>query len=202
MVYKTWRGPCATVSHGNTKLGAFPNLSLCPGTDCGNVPCKQQCYAMKAFRQYKDVRECWQRNSNAARTDLVGFMADVRAYLTANRPRFFRWHVAGDIPTLKYWVHMKRIARLFPDVRFLCFTKRANLGMRCKPDNLTVVFSMWPGWGDEKRIRRKGLPIAWMQDGTEDRIPDDALECPGGCDECGMCWQLPTLGRDVYFLAH
>ena len=35
--------------------------------------------------------------------------------------------------------------------------------------------------------------------GTETRIPEGSLECPGDCNHCGMCWALPEIGKDTYF---
>jgi hypothetical protein len=44
--------------------------------------------------------------------------------------------------------------------------------------------------------------IAWMQDGTETRIPKGAIECHGNCETCGLCYELPRLGVDVVFHKH
>lgn len=54
------------VSNGNSKLGSIPNISLIPGKDCGDVPCKAQCYALKAWKQYPETRAAWKRNSRTA----------------------------------------------------------------------------------------------------------------------------------------
>jgi hypothetical protein len=83
-----------------------------------------------------------------------------------------------------------------PSTIFLAFTKRYDLEYSEIPENLTIIFSMWPGVPD---TAPRGFPRAWMQDGTEDRVPDDALESPGICHNCGMCWQLAKIGRDVVF---
>lgn len=56
---------------------------------------------------------------------------------------------------------MKNIAHQFPNTKFLAFTKRFDIQYRSLPDNLTVLASMWPKWGDPKII---DLPKAWMQD--------------------------------------
>jgi hypothetical protein len=191
-----------TISCGNTKLGAIPNVSLVPGKDCGDVPCKATCYALKAWRQYPEVRKSWQGNSRTARTNPTMFFAAVREYLARKAPRFFRWHVAGDFLDQAYADEVASIAREFPTVKFLAFTKRHDLDFRFTPGNLVVVFSFWPGWGDIKAARACGARIAWMQDGTEDRVPSNAMECPGNCESCGLCWNLPSLERDVVFHKH
>jgi hypothetical protein len=194
---KTYAG--ATVSTGNTKLGDLPNVSLTPIAGCPKgIPCSKQCYACKAYRQYPEVRSCWGRNLKAARKARDKYFAGIDEYLTRHTPKFFRWHVAGDILDQDYLRRMFSIARKHPKTRFLAFTKNHSLRFNGRPRNLTIVLSMWPKWGNT----RKKLPRAWYQDGTETRIPDGAIECPGRCDNCGMCWQLPRLGKDVVFHKH
>ncbi len=200
---KTWRGEFATISLGNIKMGQMPSVSLPPVLACGrDIPCARDCYAQKAMRMYPTVRDCWQRNLTAAREHRAGYFADIGRFLAARATEYFRWHVAGDILDQEYLQNMVALANDFHRKRFLAFTKRLDLVYRAIPDNLAIVFSFWPGWGNPRRARRAGIPIAWMQDGTETRIPDDAIGCPGQCDTCGMCWQLPQLGRDVYMPKH
>lgn len=191
-----------TISCGNSKLGAIPNISLIPGRDCGNVPCKRECYALKAWKAYPSAKKAWQGNSRSVHANPAGYFDAVRSFLARKAPRFFRWHVAGDILAQDYLESMKAIALEFPEIKFLAFTKRHDLEFSNIPHNLAIVFSMWPGWGDEAQARDLGLPIAWMQDGTEHRIPANALECPGNCESCGMCWNLRSIGRDVTFHKH
>ena len=69
--------------------------------------------------------------------------------------------------------------------------------MKNLPNNLTIVISVWPGL----RIPNSKLPKAFMQDGTENRI-NNAIECPGNCENCGMCWNLSKLGKNVVFNKH
>ena len=187
------------ISDGNSKLGILPNISLTPCAACRpDAPCKAQCYARKAFRQYTTVRKAWNGNLRVARSAPDRYFRAIRTYLAKYRPGFFRWHVAGDILGQAYLAEMKAIAREFPGIRFLAFTKRHELSFRQVPENLTIVFSMWPQWGNA----RKHMPRAWYQDGTETRVPNNALQCPGHCEGCGLCWALPELGRDVVFNKH
>ena len=73
-----------------------------------------------------------------------------------------------------------------------------NLNFADLPDNLTIVLSAWL---DMSYINPFGLPIAFMQDGTETRI-SDALECPGNCETCGICWALKSIKKNVVFHKH
>lgn len=190
------------ISKGNSKIGKVPNVSLLPCKDCGNVPCKSQCYAAKALNYSPDARRAWSHNSRQARNNPTAYFNALADYLAKHNPAWFRWHVAGDILGQDYLNRMIKIARQFPGTRFLAFTKMHNLDYSDLPANLVIVASMWPTWGNPDAVRSSGLPIAWMQDGTETRIPVDAIECPGSCENCMMCWNLPKLQKEVYFRKH
>lgn len=194
----------AKISRGNDKV-PFPNVSLSPIVTCPSCPCHKLCYARKVYRCYPTATAAWDHNTTQAKHDMPGYFAEIRAFLDKTGPRFFRWHVSGDVPSRVYFTRVLEIARMFPATRFLIFTKRHSWlpSPASVPENLSIVASMWPGWGDasaESPARR--YPIAWMQDGTETRVPADALECPGECGACGMCWSLRKLDRDVVFHKH
>lgn len=194
------------IAKGNTKIGNVWNVSLTPGKSCGDVPCKRDCYAMKSWKMYPNVRAAWGGNLQLAETDRSAYFESIRDQLSAARtlPSLFRWHIAGDILDSDYVEDMAETAEMFPSVKFLAFTKNHAavnewLDIAGLPANLSIVFSAWPGMRMENP---HGLPVAWMQDGTETRIPENALECIGRCDTCGMCWQLAEIGREVYFVKH
>lgn len=197
-----WGGYRMAVSSSNSKIGKIGNVSLTPVKSCRNCAgCKAQCYAMKAYRQYTGTRASWDSNFELARTDRAAYFAMVRSWIAKRKkpPRFFRWHVAGDILDQNYVTGMCDIARQFPETRFLAFTKRYDLNYSGRPGNLEVVFSAWPGMPIK---RARGIQVAWVQDGTENRIPDNAVLCTGNCEACGMCWDLAKSKHDVYFHLH
>jgi hypothetical protein len=199
MGYKSKHIGLVQIADGNSKLGLIPGISLVPGRDCGNCShCIKKCYALKSYRQYENTRNAWQGNSLAARNNTAEYFASVREYVQQYRPAYFRWHIAGDILDQHYLDNMMQIAREAPFTKFLCFTKMHHLDFRGRPKNLTIVLSMWPGLAKGP----KKLPRAWVQDGSEHRVPADAIPCPGFCESCGMCWHLPGLGKDVVFLIH
>jgi hypothetical protein len=190
-----------SIAKGNSKLGTIPNISLTPGKSCGGKVCSG-CYAMKSYRMYPSVRKAWDANLDAYESDSEGYFEAINKYLAKHKPSMFRWHVAGDIPGDAYLAYMLEIADLHPGVKFLAFTKRHDLitdsVCRIIPSNLSIILSMWPGMP----VPDSPLPRAWMQDGTETRVPDDAIPCHGHCDSCGMCWSLASIGRDVVFSKH
>lgn len=192
-------------------MGRVWNISLPPVTACPKgVPCAAKCYARKAYRQYPATRAAWDHNLQLLQSDPWSFAQSIRAQLdkARNLPHYFRWHVSGDIVSRDHWQIIHATATEYPAVRFLLFTKRHDLfadlyrvnGPDTRlPANLTVVLSAWPGMPVDNPM---GLPVAWCQDGTEGRVPETALSCPGNCEGCGMCWELPKLGRDVTFDVH
>lgn len=191
------------ISQGNSKLGNIPNISLPPGPAFGcrkDAPCFKGCYAWKAWRQYPQVRTAWTENWLIYRASPMDYFGQIRDYLAHTRKAFFRWHVAGDIPDFTYLVWMGWLARQFPGKYFLAHTKRTDLLFDHEhpanlPENVTLRQSMWPGWLPEFT----GLPKSWMQDGTEDRVPMDAFECPGHCESCYACWYKDVPGVVIKF---
>lgn len=195
-----------TISRGNRKLGAIMNVSTQPVQCCPKcIPCAEGgCYALKSLRLYPATRKAWAKNARIAKTNPKSYFLQIANSIAGRRPRYFRWHVAGDILNVDYLREMCRIAVQNPRTQFLAFTKAFNIvnayeRTRTSPPNLAMIFSAWPGL----RIDNPhGHRIAWMQDGTEDRVPEDAVECPGNCETCGVCFRLSKLGRDVVFHKH
>ena len=188
------------ISEGNMKLGRIPNISLPPGLSCvKDAPCAKDCYARKAWRMYPNSREAWTENLYEWNNFPQRFEEHLKGYFKGKiNLKYFRFHVSGDIPSQEYLDMMFRVCAEAPEVKFLAFTKNYHLDFTEKPENLSVVFSAWPGF---TLHNPENFPVAWMQDGTEDRVPAEALECPGKCDTCGMCFLLQK-GQSVVFHKH
>jgi hypothetical protein len=192
----------AKISEENSKLGKLPNISLTPIKSCTNCSyCKTDCYAMKSYRMYPSVKNAWDHNFNLYKENPAVYFQSINIYLTKKRPRFFRWHVAGDIPDQRYLTGMINISKKHSRTTFLAFTKNFKLNYSNVPKNLSIVFSMWVGM--KKPRHKKGVSgFAWFQDGTEKRIPNQAIKCPGHCDNCGMCFNISKIGGHVVFYKH
>lgn len=194
------------ISNGNSKLGTIANISLTPGKTCSPEACKTcltgGCYAMKSYRMYKNVRACWDNNTDLALNALDVMESDLMKYFgSMNAPRFFRIHVAGDFVTREYAEMWARVAIANPNTNFLAFTKQWNVIRGIEfPANVSVVLSSWPGTVIPEDLREL-YPVAWLNDGTE-VIPEDAIECPGNCSTCGVCWSLAKRRIDVFFNKH
>ena len=189
-----------TLTPTTHKMGAIPSVSLAPIATCPpTAPCRSTaaCYACRLTACRPTVRAAWMANAQVAQADPARFFAAVRGCIAAEQPPMFRWHVAGDIPSQRYLDAMKAIAKDFPATRFLAFTKAHALDFTNRPHNLAILASVWPGWGDIADLRRRRLPIAWLQDGTETRVPLTATRCAGHCEDCARCWHPAT--RDIVF---
>lgn len=194
------------VSNGNSKLGTIANMSLTPGKTCSPEACKTcltgGCYAMKSYRMYKSVRAAWDNNTELALTALDVMERDLMNYFSSmNAPRFFRIHVGGDFVTREYAEMWARVAASNPGTNFLAFTKQWDMIRGIEfPENFSMVLSSWPGTTIPEDLRRL-YSVAWLDDGSEE-IPADAIECPGNCSTCGVCWALAKRGLDVKFAKH
>ena len=207
---------------GNGKTGAdipafnIPPLMTCPGgcKTCGNDGCYAVKNALRAGYEVakSSVLKSWARNFAAAlyHLDILADLLD-KYFSKKTAPRFFRIHSAGDFFSPAYMAMWARIAKRHPETKFLAFTKSfailqqhdstpGNIPFWQIP-NFSMVVSAWPGM-DIPADLTAHYRVAWMQDGTEDRVPADAMSCPGSCDDCGLCWELKNIGRDVCFLKH
>lgn len=186
------------ISKGNIKTGKIPAVSLTPVKSCGNCKyCREKCYAIKSYRQYPAVRKAWDGNYNLYKRDPEGYFTGIAEYLLNSMPEFFRFHVSGDIPDQEYLDSIKELSRAFPDVKFLVFTKMFDFNYSNTPENLSIVFSMFPGM----KKPTKNFPIAYaINEG--DIIPDNSINCPGNCETCGVCWNLKHIDKNVYFHMH
>lgn len=189
-----------TICAFTQKMGSIPSVSLSPAMTCNpGLTCWRLCYARRFMAIRPSMAKTWADNTQVAMTYCKRFFLAVAGSLAAELPPFFRWHVGGEMPDQDYFGRMCGLARDFPRTRFLCFTRRHDLNLR-RPDNLNVVASVWPGHGDVSKLRRRGLPIAWMQDGTETRLPVGVKVCQGHCSACRHC--LKPGAKDVCFLKH
>jgi hypothetical protein len=198
-------------SRGNTKLGTIANLSFTPFASCDcTIGCarKGQCYAFKVISQYsKQAAAAWARNLRLWREDPESFKIQLFTNLILDQSGWFRFFVGGDCPDPTFVDLIFETAAQYPNKRILVFTKRyawmnAALETRTRPANLAILFSAWKGTDFENP---HGLPIAWVRDpkDLDPRIPTDRImECPGNCQSCAACWNLPALGVDVVFPKH
>lgn len=199
----------AHISLSNSKLGSIPSINLPPIVTCRpDAPCKSTCYACNGRFRFKNVKQTLVQNLEEWKSDPGKYMQSVIDACT--NVRFFRWHSAGDIPDEFYLSMMYLVAKMQPEVHFLCFTKKHEMvnlyvSKYGKPKNLNIIFS---AWGDFVPENPHNFPMAYvlLESGEgEDRIPARAVPCSGSCNECIKdemnCWKLKP-GMCVVFKQH
>ena len=198
------------ISRGNSKMGSISSVSLPPDLTCRkDCTCKKKCYARKIERIRKNVRESYIKNYTILTEHPEQFWREVEASIMTSR--FFRFHVAGDIPDTEYFVHMIDISRKNPHCEILCFTKKYDIintfikkyGRGIIPGNLHIVLSAWPGMEMDNPYR---LPEAHVRFKDGKTTADaNAIPCQGNCSECAItdkgCWVLKD-GEQVIFDEH
>jgi hypothetical protein len=195
-----------SISHGNSKMGAIPSVSLPACVTCNpNAPCFKKCYAAKLERIYKNTRNAYARNLDILETEPAHYWIQVKA--AAMCTRYFRYHVSGDIPNGHYLKMMVQIAQELPNTIFLAFTKQfpivndyLNDGGTI-PDNLKIIFSNWGAWKCENP---HGLPTSEVIFKGSEPAQDWKI-CGGNCAECACrgvgCWELKN-GETIAFYEH
>lgn len=196
-----------SISKGNSKLGTIPSISLPAYLTCSDdVPCKKKCYAGRYMKRRSNVRMAYSKNYSILQKDPVEYWREIEASMMMSR--FFRFHVAGDIPNERYLDDMARHVRKNKHCRALCFTKKYDivnnyLDHHRIPKNLILVFSVWPGYAYKNP---HNLPTAHIRfrDGTT-TAPKNAFPCGGSCEQCAMaekgCWVLKH-GQSVELKEH
>lgn len=201
-----------TVTIGNSKIGTgIATVSLPPGKTCNQAsPCTRGgCYMYKLCAMRPCVRAAYKKNLRIFEASPMDYFNQIESWIHKNESkiRFFRWHVSGDMPSMRYAEGVLSTAKRFSDVKSLLFTKQDRFlpVFQTKPDNLSVVFSMWPGFFPDTPIEEinSRFPIAWLYDkrNIDPRIPKDAFPCAGKCDSCFVCWNLKP-GQSVVFNKH
>lgn len=201
----TTAGTELQISCGNRKmLAGYGIFNLPAVTTCPNSTplCRKLCYARKAERVYSSVLDRRQTNFKASQeADFMPIMIDLINQL-ANEKTFngkFRIHESGDFYNQLYLDNWLEIARNFPAIEFLAFTKSINFDYSSRPDNLKIYISVMP---DTDFCAPIHPSIANTPRAFAGIIPDNVepTQCPGHCDSCNHCFFNNT--GDVYFSLH
>lgn len=198
-----------SISLDNTKTGNVASVSMPPGPKgtCGrnSLVCWHPagCLAWKLYMGYRKafVAPAWDRNYRLWQEDPDDFFGQIYDWLRANNPEHWRWFIGGDTPHHLFSARALDLMAEFPLTSFMAFTKNPlrwrNGAYRTGRDeirplpNFNLLVSAWPQ--APMPAGYEGLPVAWMQDGTEDRIPPGTTVCHGGCVECEHgCWGDPS----------
>ena len=199
-----------SISPGNAKMGAIPSVSLPPVVTCPKgAPCAKKCYAAKLCRLRPSVRSAYENNLNIYCNDPAKYWLQVRAAVSMTR--YFRFHVAGDIPDDCYFSEMVITAKQNPATQILCFTKQYEIVNRyldvfgSLPENLHVIFSRWDSAWNVHIHNPHNLPMSAVIFKGVSNQPEYEKICGGNCTECACqgvgCWELKN-GETIAFYEH
>ena len=191
------------ITCANSKTGPLCNDLALPTCTCReDAPCKATgCYCMKGTQSMTRVIAAYTRNLRLFNTDKDDFWDQVK-FKVKHRPfPLFRFFDCGDIADYDFFLGMVDLARTFPDIKFMSFTKKYEIVNKWidkngnLPENLNIVFSAWHiGW---KVINPHNLPVAYVdfKDKTlNPEFPKDITSCPNEndktitCSICRKCW--------------
>jgi len=185
------------ISEGNTKLGKIPSVSLPPILSCpAGVPCASECYAWRIYAGYRSkiIKPLWDGNLAAYKSNPEKYFKHIEYFLDKNPPRYFRYHVGGDIPDQTYLDYMHDLAAVFPTTLFMAYTMTDSIGMA---ENLTIIQSVW-----KSKKTPTDRPWAGVLAKDESAPADNSsFVCPGKCDTCHRCWTLKA-NEGVWFRKH
>lgn len=195
------------VSKGNSKMGNIPSISFPPIITCNNCAgcTKSGCYAVKAYRQYPNVRTALDDNLSLWHNSPDVYFQQLFVWLKKHTPTYFRFNVSGDIPDEHYVTLMYAMAYNFPKTKFLAYTKQTTIinpklnELWSMPDNLTVRLS---SWFDFTPHNPHNLPVATIKDIKTDTSSNNAngFNCVGSCVDCKVCWSRDA--HNVTFTKH
>lgn len=193
------------LSYGNTKTGKgilIWNLLAIVTCIGSTAECRNKCYARKAERLYPNVLPS--RTENKIEADSNEFVNNMIFTIQKASKRkgftgLFRIHESGDFYNQQYLDAWKSIAKAFPDIKFLAFTKSWQLDLQAnKPNNLNIVYSEFA----DTKVFKENMPLAIAKKGVQ---PSDLNKkrflCPGSCATCSLCWTLKN-DETVFFEMH
>ena len=204
-----------SISNHNSKTGSCCNNLAFPTCTCReDAPCKASgCYCMKGRQAMCNVVAAYMRNLMIYNNDHDDFWEQVRFKIKHNPLPLFRFFDAGDVPDYEFFCGMVELAKEFPKIRFMSFTKKYDIVNEWLatngdlPNNLNIIFSAWHiGW---KVNNPFDMPVAYVDfkyQTLNPQFPKGITGCPNQsdktitCSMCQKCWNKKV--KAVVFKQH
>jgi len=174
--------------------------------------CKHDCYAIRAQLFRNSNMKSWNDNTILATQEIDVFFDEIQKFIDRNIVGAMRFHSMGELPSYNYLLHMVRLAKNNPDVKFYTYTKRFTwvekylMDNHEFPSNLVVNMSIWHKNYDNPYH----LPEFIYDDGTEEdvaKLPHcPAVDTKGHetgmvCSRCKRCLKAKN-GDRIAVYAH
>lgn len=193
------------LSTGNKKLKSskevkflifnLPAIKTCP---FATEHCKALCYARKAEKMYPGCLPCREKNFMESKkesfvndmTEVINNYVSRKAYKAAEKI-FFRIHESGDFYNQEYFDKWVQIAKVFPNVTFLAYTKSVRYVLfttEIIPENFIIRYSLWD---DTKETEKSLCDCLYLPTYTAEYMTKEKIQSLGDrfceCKDCGTC---------------
>lgn len=154
-------------------------LAKIPGTVCYN------CYALKGnYTRYPEIKGAQYKRLNSINNPK--WVTAMALQIERKKVKYFRWHDAGDIQSVKHLLKIFRVCKLTPKIKHWMPTKESQflklIPVDRVPKNLIIRISgtkvdgpapkFWP-WSSTVVTKKAGCP---------------APKQGGECKSCRKCW--------------
>lgn len=202
-----WRQDKSHMTFGNKKMTIplfdLPTKKTCPGS---TPLCRKYCYAQKAEQLFPRVLA--KRENNLLLSKSADFVSVLGVEIASCifMP-YIRIHESGDFYNQEYLNKWFLLCKMFPEKKFLAFTKCFHLDYSKKPKNMNLYYSIWADT-DTSKIKnnkiKKAITVVdfkWAIKEGLDKVIDikKAVPCSGHCDKCLICFENKS---SVYFHVH
>jgi hypothetical protein len=121
---------------------SLPHIATCPGS---TERCRASCYVHGLKKAAPEVYRKYELNELALHASLMTegraqSAANVlAAWITEHAPGGFRWHVSGDVTSIRHAAWIVEVCRRAPDVNFWIYTRTLDVvGTLTRARNLAV----------------------------------------------------------------
>ena len=194
------------MTNSNQKVKAWL-FSLPPVKSCLNSKsCENDCYALKAYKQYPSAKALWDYNFYLVQNDLDLLFERLDkqlAKIAKSKLKVVRIHQSGDFYSQEYIDVWRRLAKKYSGIQFYGYTKVneiLDLTQFEKLDNVSIVKSLVAG-----KYRNYGS-VAYVERMSPKH---NAVICPATYGEnkkeikcnlhCNACTKKNT---NVFFVQH
>jgi hypothetical protein len=156
---------------------SLPHISTCPGS---TERCRKSCYVWGLRKHAPEVYEKYELNELALHASLMvehkmhESSEALAAWIEENAKGGFRWHVSGDVTSLRHARWILSVCRLAPDVNFWIYTRTLDaVHILTQAQNLGVNVSVdRHNWAEGSRVAKEtGARLCYLVSEIDEVLP-------------------------------